>query len=244
MTTTKGIDVSDWNPFLAALRALLGRRAFVIAKASQGTGYRASHFRANIRFARALGKVTGAYHFGDAADGAAQARHFLDTIRAAGFNPASLLLFLDLEHNTGPGGDMTEAGARAFLAEVKAEGYEATSGLYYGASRGRTDLGQRLHWIASYGARPTFLRQADFWQSGGSGIDQDEFEGSPADLRAIIQRMRRVWWVTLEVAGEQPAAKGPYRTRAGAEVIATWWRLSRNSGHGRRTTVTYEWVKA
>lgn len=168
----EGIDVSHYQdkPSLAGL-------GFLIAKATEGTNVRDPDYQRHIGRARAVGLVTGAYHFGRAGDGVAQARFFLDTV-----GPSAGIYVLDHES------DMTDTQAKRFLATIAAAGHETW--LYDSLRRrpgGYPDLGQKRRWIALWGSSPPPVPW-DLWQYSNSGgaLDRDRFDGTMAELKALF----------------------------------------------------------
>lgn len=91
------IDVSHWNTVTDKFAGIKRNGVLgVIIKATDGLGGVDPKFHTHMAWARGQGLLVGAYHFiqpGDAASGAAQADHFLNTI---GFTQG-LALVLDWE---------------------------------------------------------------------------------------------------------------------------------------------------
>ena len=79
----RGIDVSshDGWPYQDSTEGCYRESDFVIAKATQGTGYVNPHFREAIDRAIGDGKLVGAYHYAGGGDPEAEARHFLGVSR-------------------------------------------------------------------------------------------------------------------------------------------------------------------
>lgn len=84
-----------------------------MGKATQGMGYKDPTFEAHTRMAQDAGFKVGAYHFGTAGDGAAQADHLIEV---AG---EGTLLVLDYEDNP-QGGDMSLQEAEQFVSRIHA----------------------------------------------------------------------------------------------------------------------------
>jgi len=78
----RGIDVSshDGWPYQDSTEGCYRESDFVIAKATQGTGYVNPHFREAIDRAIGDGKLVGAYHYAGGGDPEAEARHFLGVV--------------------------------------------------------------------------------------------------------------------------------------------------------------------
>lgn len=168
MTTLQGIDVSHYQAVTPPLAGL----SFLFAKATEGVTFVDPLYATHTAAARAAGLVVGAYHFGVADDGAAQARAFLAVAAAAD------LLALDLETSAAP---MTNAQATAFIAAVHAAGRKV--GLYHSLS-GFLRLGQDWDWVAKWSSVPPPLPWT-FWQWQGTPLDKDAFNGDVASLRAL-----------------------------------------------------------
>lgn len=167
--TLAGIDISyaqTTTPNLTGLSFAFARATYSLANDS-----RYAQHAADIKSA---GLVLGAYHFWyDGQSGAAQASHFLSVAGSAE------LLALDFE---GAAADI--AGAKAFIAAVQKAGRKI--GLYHSLS-GYPSWGQDFRWVAYWNASPPPIAW-DFWQYGGSGIDEDQFAGDKAALAALAGR--------------------------------------------------------
>jgi hypothetical protein len=170
MAPIEGIDISHWQARTPPLGTSLG---FVFARAVYGSTPD-DRYAMHAATVRAAGKVLGAYAFGRDADGAAQARAFLEVV-----GPRVRLVALDYERD-GDHGHMTVAQARAFIATVKASG--RACGLYASES-GYPSLGQDWNWVANWDRQPRVPWA--FWQYRGSPLDLDRFAGTMAELRAL-----------------------------------------------------------
>lgn len=85
-----GIDISHYQGDVIQLMASTDSLHFVIAKATEGTGYIDPDFRSNWREIKDKGLIRGAYHFyrfGD--DPVKQAQHFTDQIKDIEFSDIS-----------------------------------------------------------------------------------------------------------------------------------------------------------
>ncbi|MFI1869979.1 GH25 family lysozyme [Streptomyces jumonjinensis] len=122
--SVKGIDTSHHNahPIRWASVKAAGY-SFVFQKATQGTGFRDPRFAADFADASRAGLMAAPYHFYDSGSGAAQASHFIRTVRAAGYDgrrPGQLPPVVDLEKIKGrcPAGvNSTQVGA--FLTQTR-----------------------------------------------------------------------------------------------------------------------------
>jgi lysozyme len=115
--TIAGIDVSnfqgafDWAPWR-------GKIGFAFAKATEGLGFTDPDFAHNWAGIKAQGITRGAYHFAHPANSpAAEARFYLDTVRAQGLHPGDLVM-LDLEVTDGLPPGFVAAYARSWAAAV------------------------------------------------------------------------------------------------------------------------------
>jgi lysozyme len=153
-------------------------------------------FDHDSRYARRQAEVAraglrwGAYHFGNSADGARQADHFLDFVSSewsqGGSRASGVLLVLDAEQNTHyPGGSMPVEQALHFVKRVKER-----TGLYPGLysnenwirkvfnnpavdSSARQILSRCWLWIANYHDQPASTApwaRWNMWQYTGDGI--------------------------------------------------------------------------
>jgi lysozyme len=174
----------------------------ILHKATQGTGYTDPTYATRQPAATAAGLFWGAYHFGVAGDGAAQADYFLGVVKPG---PQHLLV-LDFEQN-GQGGSMSLDDARAFVTRVQG----ATGrwpGLYSGSyvkqllgSAQDPVLANCWFWLAQYGTSavvPANWPTWTMWQytdgdagpqphsvPGVGNCDRDQFNGDESRLRAL-----------------------------------------------------------
>lgn len=196
------LTVADFERAKAA-----GIRA-VFHKATQGNHFADPMFVPHLTAARSAGLLIGAYHFGNAVDGATQFAFFEATVRASGLGPMPLVL--DYEANSNPQTSMSLQQAKAFLQQAQAR-VGKPIGLYSGftvkdALGARVDAGLAASWLwlPAYGRNP--VAQASwarwtFWQysDGNVGpeprripgfqipIDRSVFNGSEAELNAFWQ---------------------------------------------------------
>jgi hypothetical protein len=210
----KGIDVSHFDPDLDYKRAHAEGAAFIVHKASEGTGTDPTYAR-RAPAIRSSGAVPGAYHFLRSSPSAAeQVAHFLSVIG----DPAGLLIQLDWELS---GTDLAPVSmARAWMAEwnrrtnnhpvllylprwVWADHLGSPGGLsglgplwasHYlsGSSLTFADAGRiPAGWWAGYGgwSRPAILQYAgEAGRIAGTGpADLNVFDGEIADLRYLAR---------------------------------------------------------
>ncbi|MFD4861637.1 peptidoglycan-binding protein [Streptomyces atratus] len=120
----KGFDTSHHNahPIQWSTAARSGY-SFVFHKATQGTGYKDPTFRGDFAAASRAGLMNAPYHMYSSGSGAAQAAHFITTVRAAGYNgrtAGQLPPVVDLETLEGscPSG-ISSAQVGAFLSATR-----------------------------------------------------------------------------------------------------------------------------
>ena len=95
-----GVDVSHWNTYKEKNKSHympLSSLDFMIAKATQGIGYKDSEFDNFMSIACAKGLLRGAYHFVSMTEPYEQALNFVSTVRPYG----DCLLALDFEDSDG-----------------------------------------------------------------------------------------------------------------------------------------------
>lgn len=94
-----GVDVSHWNTYKEKNSHYrpLSSIDFMIAKATQGIGYKDSEFDNFMNIACAKGLLRGAYHFVSMTEPYEQALNFVSTVRPYG----DCLLALDFEDSDG-----------------------------------------------------------------------------------------------------------------------------------------------
>lgn len=173
--TLQGIDISAHQTTTPSLVGV----SFVGCRAVYGAALDAMYdtHAANVL---AADKVLLAYAFGvseaeydwSAAD---QAEAFLASVAGS-----TSLLALDLEAESGLT-PMSAVEATTFIAAIHGAGHRI--GLYHSDS-GFPLLGQDWNWVAKWGTTPP-VRTWAFWQSSGSPLDHDVFNGDAAALAAI-----------------------------------------------------------
>lgn len=202
-----GLDVSGYQSNVNWSTVANGGAAFVYVKATESTTYTNPAFTAQYNGSAAAGLIHGAYHFAipNASSGAAQADYFL----AHGGQPRGMALppAVDLEYN--PYGDvcygMPAPALVAWVHDFSTELHRRTGGyptIYTSTSwwnrctANNPDFGATSPlWIPRYGKSigtlPAGWGYQTFWQFADSGPfpgDQDYFNGSMAQLRALTGR--------------------------------------------------------
>lgn len=202
------IDLSHHNAVTSFIEMKNAGIVAIIHKATQGISYQDPKFALRAQQAAASGLLFGAYHFGSAGDGQAQAEHFLSV---AGNDR---LLALDFERNSA-GDSMTLAEAERFVLYIK-EHTGRYPGLYGGSylkeqlatltaeQQQQSPLQQCWLWIAQYANAPTWPKlwtNWTLWQhtDGQSGLnptpvagvgacDRDMFNGTAEQLLSFWQQ--------------------------------------------------------
>jgi GH25 family lysozyme M1 (1,4-beta-N-acetylmuramidase) len=116
----RGIDVSNNNGHVDWKKVRAAGYTFAWLKASEGQTFTDRFFLQNVRGAQAAGLKVGAYHFLHNGNRAAQAKHFVALVRAAGLGKGDLLPVVDVEQVEGAP-DPTPADAAAFADAVQRE---------------------------------------------------------------------------------------------------------------------------
>ncbi|MFU0784325.1 glycoside hydrolase family 25 protein [Clostridium sp.] len=165
----KGIDISNLNGAVDINKIKNAGNSFVIAKATEGSTFVDKFYNDNIKNAKALGLVTGAYAFGRFATitKAIQEANFFKQI-AAGAKPDFVVL--DFEQQCS--GDMTEA-CLAFLDIISDI---APALIYCNPSYIKEHLNSKITkyplWVAHYGVKsPSFTLwdKHSIWQFTDKG---------------------------------------------------------------------------
>ncbi|MER6949882.1 glycoside hydrolase family 25 protein [Nonomuraea sp. NPDC000554] len=190
-----GIDVSNWQGAVNWAGHADNGIAFAFAKATEGDGWTDRYFAQNWHGMRESWIVCGAYHFGrPKGDPAEHARHFLQTIRAAGGLRRGDLVALDLESNDGLKPEKVADYARRWCHHVERLGGVRPFVYTYQwfADAGNcAGLGEYPLWIASPArARgepivPSPWRRWTIHQYSNSPLDRNVFRGSRHELTRL-----------------------------------------------------------
>ncbi|MFE3469924.1 GH25 family lysozyme, partial [Streptomyces sp. NPDC059185] len=205
----RGIDTSHHNahPIRWSTVKASGE-TFVFHKATQGTRYRDPKFAGDLAGALSAGLMAAPYHFYDSGTGAAQAAHFVRTVKAAGYDakrPGQLPPVVDLEKTSGrcPAG-VNSSQVAAFLTKAK-EAFGASPIVYTSKDFTDTCLGGRTAalagsplWVPRYrsgSTEPASIggRSWSIWQytdrgsvSGINGnVDRNVYKGTLTQLRRL-----------------------------------------------------------
>lgn len=198
-----GVDVSGYQPHINWSQVAASGLSYAFVKATEGTTL-VDHCFANHWAGAASAKLLrGAYHFfRPNLDGAAQARLFLAQLQA---DPGELPPVLDVEVSDHASGALVVAGVSAWIDVVSKvlgrpliytmPGFWNTLPVIPGIAD-RADLWV-AHWDAKSPAAVKGLPNWKFWQftnhatitgiPGQAAMDEDRFNGSPADLTAYSQ---------------------------------------------------------
>ncbi|WP_446897402.1 glycoside hydrolase family 25 protein [Clostridium sp. LBM24168] len=165
----KGVDISNLNGSINMNLIKNAGNSFVIAKATEGSTFVDKFYNDNIKKAKALGLVTGAYAFGrfkDKEKAIQEANFFKSTV--AGTDPDFVVL--DFEQQCS--GDMTDA-CLAFLDAISSI---APAVIYCNPSYIKEHLNSRITkyplWVANYGvSSPCFTLWSKYaiWQYTNKG---------------------------------------------------------------------------
>ncbi len=231
----KGLDVSHWNgdPDFAALRDQ--GMQFVFSKATQGTSLVDDTYQRQTRQARKAGLIAGAYHFFDYRKGGiAQAKHYLDTLRATTGLDSLLPLVVDVE-TLGSMGTPNKTLARTRLHAMLDELYRQTGRypmIYTSRHMWEKVVGapssfrQYPLWVACWSCdtihMPNGWSDWLFWQAGqfrlgvDGKLDLNVYAATTGKLRLERQREAQLddgaEWAT------SPAVKADLRGYDGKEV--------------------------
>ncbi|CAB1242800.1 Endolysin [Clostridiaceae bacterium BL-3] len=165
----KGIDISNLNGSVDISKIKNAGNSFVIAKATEGSTFVDKYYEQNIKNAKALGLVTGAYAFGrftTKEKAIQEASFFKSTVAGTDLD----FVVLDFEQQCS--GDMTDA-CLAFLDAISSI---APAVIYCNPSYIKEHLNSRITkyplWVANYGASaPCFTLWSKYaiWQYTNKG---------------------------------------------------------------------------
>ncbi len=202
-----GIDVSGWQQNVNWSVQWNNGVRFAYIKASEGTSAMNTYFGQQYNGAADAGMIRGAYHYArpDLSSGANEARVFVNSGGGWSADGRTLPGVLDLEAGTdGTSGycyGKTPAQLVSWTADFTST-YKALTGrdagIYTGYYFWQTCLGDSSAfstsnplWIAAYGAAannvwiPGNWPQYTFWQYTSDNGDQNVFNGTSAQLRAL-----------------------------------------------------------
>lgn len=195
--------------------AVARSHSFVFHKATQGTTHKDPNFRQDFAAVEKTSLLHAPYHFFDpksTTDGAAQARHFIQVARSAGYRGPSAgqlppAVDIEMVKERCPAALRSDQ-IRAFLTEVK-KAFGVAPIVYTNAhfvntcmkGKGQV-LSGHVQWLARYNAQqepqrlPGTDRSWSFWQHTNKGkvdgitgpVDLNVFRGSLAELRALAGR--------------------------------------------------------
>lgn len=232
-----GIDISEHNE---GDYSNIGSLDFVIARCSIGNLVDARwNQHSNYVLAHPPTRLF-AYHFADSGvDPITQANVALKTV-----GDKVHTLFLDREG----GSDVSDSQASQIYAVWRKAG--KIPGQYHSLSRYPRNLGQSVDWVAGWGITPT--GQWDFWQTRGSPLDLDVFNGTVEQLDAFANAPSPTYMVIVKgltaiflsangtVAGH--ISSGTYRCKK-YYIKGQWWYRIVNGYYGLTKYKNY-WLPA
>lgn len=198
-----GIDVSGWQGKVDWQRWWDKGKRFAYVKATEGLTYKNPHFTQQYNGSYEVGMIRGAYHFArpDKSTGEAQARYFASSGGGWSGDGRTLPGAVDLEYN--PYGEAcygkTKTGMARWIESFQ-DTYHARTGrhpvIYTSTSwwakcvSDEADYSETSPlWIARYsdsvGALPSGWDYHTIWQYSSDPIDQNSFNGTMAQLRAL-----------------------------------------------------------
>jgi lysozyme len=210
--TTILVDLCHYDPNANLQAAADAGVAAVMLKATEGATFRDPAFATLLARAQDAGLLTGAYHFGTAADPAAQLDNFITAVTAAAGGFGQVAAVLDVETNTpNPAETMHPDQAEQWAAGLRAR-TGCTPFIYAGAylrehggATSRPNLASCPLWLAQYGRHPQPLpgwTSWTLWQftdghlgpyagtvPGIGRCDQSAFRGAPIDLAALWSQL-------------------------------------------------------
>ncbi len=180
----EGIDVSHWQGTIDWAKVKAAGKTFVIAKATEGIGFKDDHYDRFKSGAMAQGLKFGAYHFArpGSNDPVREADWFVDTM---GLQRGMLIPTLDLERTGGLGTTALNNWVKAWLQRVNARtGVKAMIYVspsfwrtYMGNSRWYADNGYSVLWVAHWSTSSPSVpadnwggRSWTFWQYTSDGV--------------------------------------------------------------------------
>ncbi|MFI8994419.1 lysozyme [Streptomyces sp. NPDC053542] len=203
-----GMDVSSHQGNVNWAAAWNAGARFAIVKATEGTGYRNPKYGQQYGGSYHAGMIRGAYHFAlpNTSSGAAQANYFVDNGGGWKADGRTLPPALDIEYN--PYGatcfGLSRAAMNAWIRDFSATVHARTGRypmIYTATNWWRQCVGdsgsfgmKHPLWIARYSSSPGPLPAGwaahTIWQYADRGRfpgDQNVFNGSPAQLRALAK---------------------------------------------------------
>jgi lysozyme len=201
----RGIDVSHFQGIINWQKVVTSNIAFGFAKATEGVGFKDTHFTANYDGMKSNGILRGAYHFfRPGVDAKAQADSFLHVVRQ--LQPGDLPPALDVEVADGKSASVIIKGVQVWIDAVeKALGrtpFIYTFTPFWNSNLGGTSaFAENPLWIAQFTSNPKpnlpkgFTTHAiwQFTSQGGGAVkgvptknlDLDRFNGTLEDLRKL-----------------------------------------------------------
>lgn len=199
VTTTEGIDVSNWQGTIDWTQVSAAGKRFAYLKASEDTSYVDPTYLTNRAQARAAGIYIGAYHFAQPSatlgDAIAEADHFLDTATPA---RGDLMPVLDLERANGLSQSALTAWVQAYVGRIY-ERLGVRTVIYCSPYFWRTYLGDttwfaangyKILWVAHWTSALSPIVPAGAWGGNGWTFWQYTSDGSVPGITGRVDLNR------------------------------------------------------
>lgn len=243
-----GIDISNWQ---RGINLATVPCDFVIAKATQGTGYVSPSFRDQIEQAMSLGKLVGAYHYLDGSGARQEAAHFVNVVKPY---LGRAILAADWEN-----GDNRAWGNEGYLREF-VQAVKEMSGvvpfIYASKSPFPWNLANEGYpkWVAQYADMNPTGYQANPWNEGAYQCEIRQYAstgrlngyGGNLDLdKSYISREQ--WMAYASVNGNASHAPNPTPTDSSIEsmelmdLVAKVMRGEYGDGDTRKANLGNRW---
>lgn len=189
-----GIDVSNfqgafnWN-------AYRGKISFGAVQVTDGPEFFDPDFPGDWAAMKSIGIARFAYHYARPGESSPQqqAAHLIDNVTAAGLDSDDHYI-LDLETSCGLPAYEVTAWAHAFCQIINSTGHRCLVYTYpaFAEAGNCATLASWHLWVADYGVSgPTVPEPWStwlFWQSSGSTLDTDKYNGDSASLDKFMRR--------------------------------------------------------
>jgi lysozyme len=228
--TLYGIDVASYQAGLNLAEVKAESYDFIIAKATEGSGYVDPSWTSFRDGANANGLILVAYHYVNLDDAAAQAENLVSAL-----GDISIPVMLDFEDGSGDldnfwavADAITAAGAHVALSyiprwywqEIGSPDLTGVPGLVSSEYVDGTGFGSVLYpgddstfWAGYGGVDPVILQFTDSAEVAGQTVDADAFIGTADDLQQLLtpgeqmtpeqaQQLQQIWVQLLGPTGQ------------------------------------------